>query len=326
LFAYLTNERSSRGIERRCRQDIVYRVITGNQVPDHATIARFIKRHQSRLAELFTSVLRLCASAGLVRSGIVAVDGTKVTASASSDSNVDYDRIAREIIAGAIATDEAEDGQHGETRGDELPSELRTAAGRRAWLERELSDEHAEGESGEGTPEESEGEPPDGFDPEQIDPNGRRAWLREAHRQLDQQRWRQAAPMPRSRADRLRQGARFLEDQLAAERRRGTGRMRIFASTGVCMTSGGSVDRRSRGFRPRSRKVVYETIGETLVKRDDGGIEGDKNESAFYGRIIRRAKGVRERAAESLRRSRVLRKRQEQADAAERRRRFRRGA
>src|SRR5579875_1636718 len=81
LFAYSTDERSSRGIERRCRQDIAYRVITGNQTPDHATIARFIKRHQSSLAELFTSVLRLCASAGLVSSGIVAVDGTKLTAS-----------------------------------------------------------------------------------------------------------------------------------------------------------------------------------------------------------------------------------------------------
>ena len=70
---------------------------------------------------------------------MVAVDGTKLTASASSDSNVDYDRIAREIIAEAIATDEAEDEQHGDARGDELPPELQTEAGRREWLERELA-------------------------------------------------------------------------------------------------------------------------------------------------------------------------------------------
>jgi transposase len=38
VFAYSTNERSSRGIERHCRQDIAYRVITGNRVPDHATV------------------------------------------------------------------------------------------------------------------------------------------------------------------------------------------------------------------------------------------------------------------------------------------------
>ena len=85
LYAYSTDERSSRGMERRCRQDIAYRVITGNVVPDHATIARFIRRHQQSLNELFGSVLRLCAKAGLVDCGVVAVDGTKLTVSASSD-------------------------------------------------------------------------------------------------------------------------------------------------------------------------------------------------------------------------------------------------
>ncbi len=129
LYGYATNERSSRGIERRCRQDIAYRVITGNQTPDHATIARFIRRHQQSLNELFGAVLRLCDRAGLVDSGIVAVDGTKLTANASSDSNVDYDRIAREIIQDAIATDEAEDEQFGDARGDELPPELADRGG-----------------------------------------------------------------------------------------------------------------------------------------------------------------------------------------------------
>jgi len=153
LYAYSTNVRSSRAIERHCRQDIAYRVITGNRVPDHATIARFIVRHEGRLAELFTSVLRLCAKAGLVSSGVVAVDGTKLSASANSDANVDYDRVAREIIAEAIATDEAEDEQHGDARGDELPPELSTEAARREWLTRVLDEERsAEGELDEEGP------------------------------------------------------------------------------------------------------------------------------------------------------------------------------
>jgi transposase len=219
LYAYCTNERSSRGIERRCRQDIAYRVITGNVVPDHATIARFIRRHQQSLGELFTSVLQLCARAGLVRSGVVAVDGTKLTASASSDSNVDYDRIAKEIIAEAIATDEAEDEQHGDRRGDELPPELQSEAARREWLERELARERGEAGAGEGGSGGSGGEPTDGFDAERIGPNGRRGWLREAHRQLEQQRWETAGEIPRSRAERLRLAARCLEEELAAERR-----------------------------------------------------------------------------------------------------------
>jgi transposase len=138
LFAYSTKERSSRGIERHCRQDIAYRVITANQVPDHATIARFVCRHEAALAELFSSVPGLCEKAGLVGSGVVAIDGTKMHANASRDSNVDYDRIAREILAEAKATDEAEDELYGDARGDELPPELSTEAGRWEWLAHEL--------------------------------------------------------------------------------------------------------------------------------------------------------------------------------------------
>ena len=41
VYAYAIGERSSRRIERRCREDVAFRVITANQAPDHATIARF---------------------------------------------------------------------------------------------------------------------------------------------------------------------------------------------------------------------------------------------------------------------------------------------
>ena len=213
LYAYATNERSSRGIERRCRQDIAYRVITGNQTPDHATVARFIRRHQQALNELFGAVLRLCARAGLVDSGVVAVDGTKLTANAASDSNVDYDRIAREIIEQAIATDEAEDELHGEKRGDELPPELQTAEGRRAWLQRELARDQENDQT------EWRAEPEGEFDPDRIGQKGRRGWLREAHRHLEAQRWQNAGPIPRSREGRLRFAALCLEDDLAFEHR-----------------------------------------------------------------------------------------------------------
>jgi transposase len=80
LYAYATGQRSARAIERRCRQDIAYRVIAANRVPDHATIARFLARHEAALAGLFGSVLALCAKAGLVSTGVVAIDGTKLAA------------------------------------------------------------------------------------------------------------------------------------------------------------------------------------------------------------------------------------------------------
>jgi transposase len=108
LYAYATRQRSSRAIERHCRQDVAYRVICANRVPDHATVARFVCRHERALAELFGSVLDLCAKAGLVSTGVVAIDGTKLAANASREANLDYERIAREIVAEARATDKAE--------------------------------------------------------------------------------------------------------------------------------------------------------------------------------------------------------------------------
>jgi transposase len=58
FVAYATKQCSARAIERHCRQDIAYRVITANRVPDHATIARFVVRHEGALAELFARCLR----------------------------------------------------------------------------------------------------------------------------------------------------------------------------------------------------------------------------------------------------------------------------
>jgi transposase len=219
LYAFATNVDSSRGIERHCRQDVAYRVITGNAIPDHATVARFICRHERALAELFSQVLELCDRAGLVRSGVVAIDGTKLHANASRDSNVDYDGVAREILAGAIAADEAEDERYGEARGDELPPELRTEEGRREWLARHLRQAASE-RAGEGEADAADDDAaPHEFDAERIVARvqGREGWLREAKRQLDQDRWREAGPVPRSRSDRLLEAGRRLEEDLAAE-------------------------------------------------------------------------------------------------------------
>jgi transposase len=147
LYAYAIGERSSRRIERRCQEDVAFRVITANQAPDHATVARFRVRHERALGELFGEVLALCAEGGLVSVGVIAVDGTKVHANASEHANRDYEQIAREILEEAGEVDRGEDEQFGERRGDELPPELSTAQGRRGWLreaKRRLDAERAE--------------------------------------------------------------------------------------------------------------------------------------------------------------------------------------
>jgi transposase len=235
-YAYSTGVYSSRGIERHCRQDVAYRVITANRVPDHATVARFVCRHEVALAGLFSEVLELCDRAGLVQCGVVAFDGTKLRGSATRETSVDFGQLAQELIGIAIATDEAEDLEHGDARGDELPEELQSDEGRRAWLARELAarrDARREGEN-EG---ENEGEVEDGgergadsererapgreFDAEQIVARvqGRDGWLLEGKRQLDRERWQTPAPVTRSREDRLWDAAERLEQDLGALQR-----------------------------------------------------------------------------------------------------------
>jgi transposase len=134
LYAIATRQRSSRAIERHCRQDVAYRVITGNLIPDHATIARFVCRHERALAELFGEALKLCERAGLVRPGVVSIDGTRIAGNASPEVNQEFDRVAREIVAEARATDETEDELESEARVDELPEPLRTPEGRREFF------------------------------------------------------------------------------------------------------------------------------------------------------------------------------------------------
>jgi transposase len=134
LYAYARGIRSSRVIERACEEDVAFRVLAGQQRPDHATIARFIERHEDAIAGLFGEVLTLCARSGLAKVGVIAVDGTKLQANASRNENLDYEQLAREILEEAKATDAAEDELYGDARGDELPEEFATAAGRRGWL------------------------------------------------------------------------------------------------------------------------------------------------------------------------------------------------
>ena len=224
LYAFATRQRSSRAIERHCRQDVAYRVITGNLIPDHATIARFVCRHEEALAELFGEVLKLCERAGLVKPGVVSIDGTRIAGNASPEVNHEFDRIAREVLAEARATDEAEDELYGEARGDELPEQLRTPEGRREFFRQARRQPRGEGDDRELAEEpeaEDSEEVPLELDVERIvaRTQGREGWLREGKRQLEQHRWRHPDPISRSRRERLLLAAERLEADLDVERR-----------------------------------------------------------------------------------------------------------
>jgi transposase len=137
LYAYAIGVRSSRQVQQRCVEDLAFRVLAGNTAPDHVTIARFRVRHQQALAGVLVQSLRLCAAAGMVRLGTVALDGTKVAANAADKANRTLDKLEGEvaqILAEAAEADQAEDLKHGPARGDELPAALARPTGRLARL------------------------------------------------------------------------------------------------------------------------------------------------------------------------------------------------
>jgi hypothetical protein len=89
---------------------------------------------------LFGQVLALCVKAGLVDTGVVAIDGTKIGANASFFANRNREELAEEILAEAEAVDSAEDEQFGDRRGDELPAEWAGGRDRRARIKAALEE------------------------------------------------------------------------------------------------------------------------------------------------------------------------------------------
>jgi transposase len=172
LYCWARGTRSARAIERACVEDVACRVIAAHQRPDHATIARFVVRHERALGELFGEVLVLCAEAGLASVGVIAIDGTKVAANANRDRTMDYEQLAKTIVQEQITTDAAEDELYDQGRGEELPPELAQSKGRQVWLreaKRRLDERRAE-----------EAKPI---------PRSRPERLRDAKRRLDEELW-----------------------------------------------------------------------------------------------------------------------------------------
>jgi len=136
LYGYCTGRPSSRRMERATYEDVAFRVLAGDQHPDHDSIAAFRKLHLEALAGLFVQVLQLCQKAGLVKLGHIAIDGTKIKANASKHKAMSYERMeeaekkleqeVQKLLAEAERVDAEEDEKHGKgVRGDELPTELK---------------------------------------------------------------------------------------------------------------------------------------------------------------------------------------------------------
>jgi transposase len=132
LYAYCSGVYSSRRIAKAARERVDFMSIVGFDAPDFRTISDFRKRHLKALAGLFTQVLKLCAQAGLVKLGHVALDGTKIKANASKHKAMSYARMGKRAaeleaevaqwMSAAEAADAREDKAFGSDKsGEEMP-------------------------------------------------------------------------------------------------------------------------------------------------------------------------------------------------------------
>jgi len=135
LYAYAVGVFSSRKMERATFEDVAFRVLAGGEHPHFTTVNEFRARHREALAGLFGQLLRECQSAGLVKLGHVAIDGTKMKANASKHKAMSYDRMNKDeariaaeveaLLARAEAVDAAEDELYGVGQAPlDLPAEL----------------------------------------------------------------------------------------------------------------------------------------------------------------------------------------------------------
>lgn len=123
LHRYCVGLYSSRRIQNRCERDAAHRVIVGDDVPSLRTISDSRKLHWPELQGVLVEVLKRCAQAGLVRVGLVSLDGAKVKANASRHQAMSYESMRKEeqrlhqemaaLPAMAKSADEAEDSWHG---------------------------------------------------------------------------------------------------------------------------------------------------------------------------------------------------------------------
>lgn len=97
LYGFGVNVRTTRKLEQRIREDLGFRYLAGGATPDHKTLSEFHRRHRDAMTAMFTEVLLFLRRAGMARLGTVAIDSTRVKASASRDRLLRQDQIEREL-------------------------------------------------------------------------------------------------------------------------------------------------------------------------------------------------------------------------------------
>ena len=135
VYGYATGVFSSRKIARKLFEDVAFRMLGAGNFPSHRTICDFRVRHLPELTELFEQVARLAKEMGLVKLGVIGLDGTKIKANASKHKAMSYARMKEQeiklkqeieaLLERARITDAQEDARYGAEHAEQdLPAEL----------------------------------------------------------------------------------------------------------------------------------------------------------------------------------------------------------
>lgn len=83
IFGYIRGTRSSRRIARLMKENIAFKVISGDQTPDFRTLCEFRRAHHAWLQRVFTRIILLGWELKMIDLGAVLADGSVFEASAS---------------------------------------------------------------------------------------------------------------------------------------------------------------------------------------------------------------------------------------------------
>ena len=145
IYAYARGLTSSREVARQCVENLAFRFLTSNQLPDHRTLSRFRRGKRRLLRWIFAKTVQIGREMGLVKLGLVAIDSVKLRA----DANPSRKRTAAQLqeqlgqldtyLAAVETRDRQEDATAApQASGEELPKQLRRLKKRRQKLARAL--------------------------------------------------------------------------------------------------------------------------------------------------------------------------------------------
>ena len=144
VYGYLEKIRSSRGLERACRNHIALVWLTGRHCPDHNTLWRFWRDNRRCLKQVFRQIVRVAMDADLIGLVVHVVDGTKIQSAGSDRSGMKRDNLERQLeeLDAAIERIMREiESQEKEEEGDggySLPERLQDAKERKQAIQKSL--------------------------------------------------------------------------------------------------------------------------------------------------------------------------------------------